>query len=210
MSPTVIITAIAVARNTDLVVVGSSATLTATATYSNGTSAAITPTWSSDAVGSFTVNAAGAALAVGPGVANITAESQSVRGSTALRAVPRFEGTWQGRWQHVAFSGSGCGGLIVGDTSALGLTLTRTRDSAAGTLNLAGVMMTVSGTIAVDGTLRLSGERLPGPDQSVSDWQSTLSGDAMAGSFSWNLLRGIPPAISCRISDNLLGVVRMN
>ena len=66
------ITNIVVNASATTLTVGATATVTATATYSDGTSAEVTPTWTSSAEGVATVSASGTVTAVAAGTATMT------------------------------------------------------------------------------------------------------------------------------------------
>ncbi len=67
------VTSVAVSASTTSLKVGATATATATVTYSDRTSAAVTPTWSSSNAGVATVSSSGTVTAVAAGKATITA-----------------------------------------------------------------------------------------------------------------------------------------
>jgi hypothetical protein len=214
--PSSTISSITVSASNDMWLVGTSTTLTATALRADGSDVAVTaPAWSSDTPGVFTIDQSGVARAIAPGIATLSVDFQGRRGSKQMRVVPNVSGTWQGQWRHTAFTpvaGPGCGSLILGSMSVVNLSLTQSRDTATGTLNLAGVIMNVSGTIAANGTLAIAGQR-DADRQSVSDWASTVSSDTMTGTFNWNItyfLGFSNPTfeVACRILDTLVGVAR--
>jgi hypothetical protein len=215
-NPSSTVASITVSASNDMVLVGAATTMTATAVDANGNSVTMTaPSWSSDAPAVFTIDQSGAARAVAPGIATLSVDFQGRRGSKQMRVVPNVAGSWQGQWRHTSFTtvaGPGCGQLILGSMSVLNLSLTQNRDTAAGTLNLAGVVMNVSGTIATNGTLTIAGQR-DADRQSVSDWATTVSSETMAGTFNWNttyFLGFSNPIfeVACRILDTLVGVTR--
>jgi hypothetical protein len=212
-TPTVTPTAIALSASSDLMLVGATQTFTASVSFSDGTTRAGSVTWSTDNTAIARVSASGVVEGIGPGIATIAAESQGVRGTKTVRVVPVFSGGWAGRWQHVSCVDvmlppgfSRCASYIMGDSSALALTLAQDRDAVQGTLNLSGVLMIVSGTIAVDGTLSMSGER-PNTGDYVSSWRSTVVGTSMEGTFDWGYTSPLDQS-GHRLSDRLLNVVR--
>jgi len=83
---TTTVTSLSITASTTTLNVGDTATVTATAAYSNGTSAVITPTWTSDNPAVLTVTASGTVTAVAGGTATVTATA-SGRGATALFTV---------------------------------------------------------------------------------------------------------------------------
>jgi hypothetical protein len=172
--------------------IGASETFSATATYANGTTAAVpAPLWSSGNLAILTVATNGQVAAVGPGETAITAEVEGVRGSKTVRAVPRFEGSWQGCWRHLTCTSvpaggfNFCGGITIGDVGGATLIVSQERDAVSGTLNLSGVFMNVGGPIALDGTLSVSGSR-PGSNDAVRDWNSRINGSSLEGTFTWS------------------------
>ena len=71
-TPTPTVTGVSVSASATSLEVGATATVTATATYSDGTSAEVTPTWTSSAEGVATVSASGTVTAVAAGTATMT------------------------------------------------------------------------------------------------------------------------------------------
>jgi hypothetical protein len=154
--------------------------------------------------------------AIAAGATAIYAESQGVRGFKVLRAVPRVGGTWQGCWRHLTCtpdppgSFNRCNGIIIGDQSVLTLTVAQDRDGVQGTLNYSGVLMDVSGSIAVDGALSVTGSRA-NSIESVSDWKSTISGSSMEGTFTYRAAQTPGSSVSgLAINDQLVNMARFD
>ena len=132
---------------------------------------------------------------------------------TPVVVIPVYGGTWTGRWQHTSCTSldvefDWCNGITIGDSSGLTLTLTQAGNvgtTVSGTLNLSGVIMQVTGTIASDGSLSMTGSR--GTDQAIENWKSTSTGSGMEGTFDWMQL-GTNGKPTRRISDRLLNVTR--
>ena len=68
--------------------VGATTTVTATATYSDGTSAEVTPTWSSNDESVATVSDSGTVTAVAPGSATITGTFNEQSGTVSFTVIP--------------------------------------------------------------------------------------------------------------------------
>ncbi len=81
-TPTV--TGVSVSASATSLEVGATATVTATATYSDGTSAEVTPTWTSSAEGVATVSASGTVTAVAAGTAIITGTFDGQSGTVGI------------------------------------------------------------------------------------------------------------------------------
>jgi len=208
---------ITVASAADLVLIGSALSFQAIAAYSDGTTTVVSPSWSSDAPSVMTIDqGTGTARAVGSGQATISADLQGRHASKVIRSIPDFAGTFNGQLQHTAVApgrSPGCAGA-VGSTSALELSLVQSGDTVQGSLTLAGVAIDVKGSIAVDGTLSLSGERWRYPQydrDSIADWRTSLTGDALTGTYTWTTdhddnTKGLQ--LVCRSSDTLVNVVK--
>ena len=78
------ITSLSVSIPATTLTVGATATVTARATYSDGTSAEVTPTWTSSAEGVATVSASGTVTAVAAGTATITGTFDGQSGTVGI------------------------------------------------------------------------------------------------------------------------------
>ena len=78
------ITSLSVSIPATTLTVGATATVTATATYSDGTSAEVAPTWTSSAEGVATVSASGTVTAVVAGTATITGTFDGQSGTVGI------------------------------------------------------------------------------------------------------------------------------
>ena len=148
---------------TDLILVGSSDTFTAL----SETGAALEGMWGTDAPTVAAVEAyTGRVTAVGTGTATIFVDAKGIRATKSIRTLPNFSGTWAGMYEETACEASGdFVALRVCPTSeydfAIGqmkMTLTQTRDSVSGEVNLrGGTASDVSGNISPEGTLTFTG-----------------------------------------------------
>lgn len=124
------------------------------------------------------------------GTTSITAQHSGLTASRGLRVVPDYQGTWNGRAFVRACSHSGgfeatdfCGILGTGDVDYFRLVLTQQAAAVSGTFDLGGFIGTISGTIATNGTLTITGSyttTVEGvPFQiAVTEWQSDSTDNA--------------------------------
>lgn len=183
----------------DAVRFGFFANFTAQAASSNGTSAAVTPTWSSSNTAVATVAANGDVTGVSNGVATITATHQGVSGSKGVRIVSNFGVNWTGTYrltkcdQSVSFAGwcAAVGG--VGAVLPFSLALTQggtTRDVMSGTFSLGSIAGDTTGNVTGDGRLILGGtftNNISGVVfvVTIGGWDTRLSGaTGMTGVWS--------------------------
>jgi hypothetical protein len=103
-SPTLTSIAIALA---EFVFLGGSEQATATGMLSNGTSQAVTGTWSTDNPDVATVDANGRVTALRSGRVTVLFQSQGLTGSRATRVVPNYEGAWIGTYRLTSCTESG-------------------------------------------------------------------------------------------------------
>ena len=149
----------------DVVLVGTNATATATATLSNGQTQPVTSGFSSDAASVATVTGAGVVTGVSNGEATITAASGGVQGTKRIRVAPNYEGTWQGTQVITSCAATGVfagvceeEGGIIGDSFPVGMKTRHPTD-----LNVSGEFTieefqfpTFTTGIEGDGTIRFS------------------------------------------------------
>lgn len=176
------------------ILLGQSIALTAMATFTDGSSRTIEPSWSSDNAAALEVSTAGRVQAIGAGVGVITARFQDRVASLSLRALPDYSGTWSVQWRTTTCDapprwGAGfcnISGLLVGR-----LVLARAEaDRLVGTWdNGVSWSGTVSGAVSVDGVLSVTG-RISSPrgaftfHSDLLDWRSSLSQSlGMAGAY---------------------------
>ena len=80
----------------DVVLMGTTAPATATATMSNGQTQTVTATWRSDAAGVATVTSSGLVSGVANGDAAIVAAFSGREGTKRIRVAPNYDGRWRG------------------------------------------------------------------------------------------------------------------
>jgi hypothetical protein len=90
------VTNISVSGSTTSLKVGEVVTVTATATYSDGTSAAISPTWTSSDTSVATVSTVGTVTALAAGTATVTAIEEGASGTVAITVDAPTPATWRG------------------------------------------------------------------------------------------------------------------
>ncbi|MGE3274966.1 MAG: Ig-like domain-containing protein [Vicinamibacterales bacterium] len=191
-SPTA--TALTISSASNLVLVGSSASLTATVAFSDGTTRQVTATWTSDNAAVATVDGSGRVTATGAGLATITASAEGRSGTLVIRGLPDFAGNWRVQVRELSCDVPprwGAGFCNVSGLVTMTVLLTRADgDRVVGTVdNGIGWTGAVSGQVSLDGTLSLSG-RLSSVRPTVtfhsdySDWQTRLSPTVgMTGTF---------------------------
>ncbi len=142
---------------------------TATASLSNGTSQAVTPSWSSSNTGVATVDANGRLSGLSHGSMALAASYQGMNASKNVSVVSNFGGSWVGTYVIRACDQAGvfasarwCQGLGgVGSILPVTLTLSQTgsdRTQVTGSLALGdGVAGNISGNVTGDGRLILGG-----------------------------------------------------
>jgi hypothetical protein len=91
----------------DALQTGLSTTYTATATLSDSTMRAVTPTWTSSNTGVASVDSAGRLVGLAHGSTNLTASHEGRSTSKTVQVVNNFEGTWDGRYVIRACDDSG-------------------------------------------------------------------------------------------------------
>ena len=178
-------TSLSISPATDLLKLKSSESFTATAASSSG-STTVSPTWRSDNQSVVTIDTAGRATAVGSGTATIIAEHQGLTATRLLRVVPDYQGNWRGQARLLACEATGdwggaCDGMGVGELDTLTLFATQQNTGVSGALDVGGIAGNVSGTIAMDGSLSLTGTfTIPVEgllmEIAVNEWQ-TMSTD---------------------------------
>lgn len=162
--PSVTVTSITVTSLSTMLKVGQTETFTATANMSNGTTQAATGTWSSNNSGVATVNAAGLVNIMGSGNATITMSYSGKTGSKNIRGLPDYQGTYiSGTYTIASCSCSGdftgaCDELPNGTVMPIEMNLMQTTDMVSGTIFLGSLTATMSGQIAADGELVMTGQ----------------------------------------------------
>ncbi|HUQ88283.1 MAG TPA: Ig-like domain-containing protein [Vicinamibacterales bacterium] len=189
---------------------GLSSDYTATVTLSNGTTQAVTPTWSSGNSSVATVDGNGRVSAQSPGQATLTAAYQGASTTKNVSVVANFAGQWSGRYAMKACDQSGvftaigyCQGLgPVGSTGPITLSLTQggnDQSDLSGTIAFGALAGGVSGNVTADGRMVIGGSFnvvASGVTFSfrVGGWESRLTGPStMTGRWADNLTAvGIP------------------
>ncbi len=102
-------------------------------------------------------------------------------------ATPSFAGTWagMGRLQQCTGTPVPCPPGSVGSQAPMELTLTQTGTTVSGTWTINGAepRVPVTGSIAADGSLNLSGRS--SPEATVDASRLTVAGTAMAGTITY-------------------------
>lgn len=183
----------------------SSSSYTTTATLSNGTTQAVTPTWSSSNTGVATINANGLLSGTGHGSTTVTANHQGQTASKTVAVVNNYGGSWKGTWVIRACDQSGvfreetwCQDLGgAGATLPIQISVSQTgtgltQISALVTIDI-GLAGTVPGTVTPDGRLNLGGSFNVVVDGvtfrfDISAWDTNLvSAGQMAGRWVLNV-----------------------
>ena len=82
----------------DAVLTGRDTSYTVTATLSDGTTRAVTPTWTSSNTGVASVDSAGRLVGITHGSTILTASHEGRSASKTVQVVNNYEGTWDGRF----------------------------------------------------------------------------------------------------------------
>ena len=202
---------------TSLLKVGGSETFSAFAVFPDGSGQSVAAQWSIDQSAVATVQSTGVLMAVGAGMATITATYRERSASRSLRVIPDYAGTWEGTVTVVECV-DGDPGLctpapcclpvyVPGRTCALEAILAYRDEQVTGfitNLTVGPVGVPSSGTIDLDGTLTLNGilrqSDSLGSFETRIDWKTTIdSTGAMRGNFletrpSFTNNRTTPPA----------------
>jgi hypothetical protein len=179
----------------DLIMLAATQPVTATASFSDGSSSGVTPTWSVSPAQVATVSG-GTITATAAGEATITADYQGARATRQIRVLPNFAGQWTGRFRIASctdaldFRGV-CDGEDLTTFYRIAAALTQNVSDVSGTVSTYEDAPThVNGTISVDGTLNLSGPlsySIGGIafEERIADWRTTTANNqTMAGTFS--------------------------
>jgi hypothetical protein len=204
-SPTV---ANLVISGVDAVRTGLFANYTATATLSDGTTRAVTPTWTSSNTGAASVDSAGRLVGVAHGSTNLTASHDGRSASKVVQVVNNYEGAWEGQYVVRACTDSGdltnrdggwCRGGPgrVGNVGSIRLALSQTGGNLS---DISGTVVgideggNITGMVLADGRLSLVGGPVNTWDWEgtvilatwrIPAWETSLSGpSAMTGRWS--------------------------
>jgi hypothetical protein len=195
----------------DAIRTGLFADFTATATLSDGTMRAVTPTWTSSNTGVASVDSAGRLVGVAHGSTNLTASYEGRSVSKIVQVVNNYEGTWAGTYVVTACNDSGiyrdgvygppytdvawCQAFNrVGSVHAISLTLSQSGSNESVIRGNDGVL---TGVVTADGRLNLSGTSNLLDDEGeivlatlhIGAWDTTLTPPGvMAGSWAEDLV----------------------
>jgi hypothetical protein len=174
--------------------VGNSERITATATYSDGSVTAASPTYTSSNTSIATVDGDGNVRAVAAGVATISATFSGATTNLSVRSIPDFAGRWSGQYRFTSCAApprwgeSYCDG-VIGPSYPIVLNLVTTGSRVVGSFQLGNVTGTADGVVAEDGTLRLNGTfAVLAANVTYSfelqNWQSQMTGNSMTGRWA--------------------------
>ena len=219
----------------DAVRTGLSTNYTVTATLSDGTTRAVTPTWTSSNPGVASVDSAGRLVGLAHGATNLTASHESRSESKTVQVVSNYEGSWVGRYVISACDDSGdlrdrdggwCRGPgRVGSVYPISLTLSQTgsnQSEVRGTLTLPKsvtfteleqpyVSVDVTGVVTADGRLNLGGTLTTETPYCFPSPYRKFSGPScglarlQVGAWDTNL--GGPSVMMGRWSQNLVALI---
>jgi hypothetical protein len=110
-------------------------------------------------------------------------------GSPTAPGAEDFQGVWQGQWQRTSCSetggATGVACNVTPTTGALRLTLTQTGSTVQGNVEVASFIISASGSVSAGGSLTLTGSaHLQSATQTLSNWNTTRSGNSMNGAFT--------------------------
>lgn len=173
----------------DVVLVGTTAQASATATMSNGQVQPVTSGFRSDATGVATVTGAGLVTGVANGSATIIATSNGRDGAKRIRVAPNYDGRWQGLQTLTACNATGdFGGIcdeedgIIGAQFLIDLTARHPGElSVSGEFSLEGLQFpTFTAPVEEDGTLRFSSTTVVDGIRAEVSWQMNSNQDGRA------------------------------
>jgi hypothetical protein len=182
------------------VMIGAPVQAGAAALMSDGTMATTGFTFSVDAAPVATVNATGLVTGVAAGSVTLTAGLRGKSASQTLRVVPDVHGTWTGTYTMDTCTATGS--LSCGAQSSLGaffvpgvqpmtLTISQREDAIIAFVDGLQFILTINGTLAVDGSMSLSGMTSPPPglptvgQLSIQGWRSVVMSGALVGRFTF-------------------------
>lgn len=214
--PSPSVTSIAISPGTDMLKIKGTENYVATAAYSNGTTATVTPTWRSDNPAVLTIEGGGRATANASGTATIIAEHEGRSGTKLVRVVPDYGGSWRGYMSLRNCQGdgawaAGCAEIAPGDLDTISMAVTQQGAGITATLDLGGFAGPVTGSIAMDGALSVTGtysttmDGFP-IDIAVVEWQTMSTDNArMTGRASFTMRSSVAPG-QARLDFDLLNV----
>lgn len=159
--PAVTATGLAVSATARVLLTGRTARLSATATLSDGTTRAVTPTWSSGASSIVLVDSSGTVTAIGTGSATITATAEGRTATVDVRGIPDWSGNWLAEYDHVTCTVPprwGASYCNVFNPQSVDIRIQHgTDDALSATVDRFGWTGTFSGRINVNGSVTLAG-----------------------------------------------------
>jgi hypothetical protein len=176
--------------------IGHPARLTAQAAYSDGSTRIVAAQWSAAPVEIATVDSTGTLTLLKTGTTAITASFDGRTATKSLRVLPDYGGTWDGSAQVVACTSRLQESCPTWDTGVrrISLWVDQTEDRIHAFLYISQDReLFVDGSVATDGAMILSGERVE-PDFSgpyvairIGEWRTTIDpAGALTGGFtSW-------------------------
>jgi len=198
-SPTKTVRSIAITPATSTVPIGGSETYGMTATYSDGSTAVVTGTWTSDALSVLTIDNSGKAQGISSGLATITALHQGVSKTLLIQVTPDYQGTWDGDYSvtHCQETGDwrdaelchGADSFAVGDLLPIKLTITQSGRQLTGQMGLGDIQGTLSLTIEDGGSATGTGSLTFTAEgftvtTAVNSLRLRPEGERMTGSFT--------------------------
>ncbi len=194
-APVVTSTGVSLSSAKDLILIGELQQLTATATFSDGTSRVVTGAWTSDATGVATVSPAGEIRGASAGEATVTVDFEGRRASHRLRVVPDFSGRWEGAYREVACEATIDWRGVCDDPDTntrwfMAIDFSQDRAQVSGAVQpYSDATIPTTGQVALSGTLSQAGtlpvtDGIGVLDLDIIDW-STVSTDNrnMTGGF---------------------------
>ena len=174
--------------------IGNVETITATATYTDGSVSTASPTYTSSNTSIATVDSDGTVRAVAGGVTTVAATFSGATANLSVRSIPNFEGRWSGQYRFTSCTAPPRWGALycsqlVGPLYSIVLNLTATGSRVVGSFQLGNAIGSVNGSVADDGTLRLNSTyaALVGNltySFEFQNWQTRTTGNSMTGGWA--------------------------
>lgn len=190
-----VVIGLSITNSISTLLIGQTGTLSATSSYSDGSTRSILPAWTSGNSSVVSVDGNGRLTAVGAGSVTITATAEGRSATTQVRGLPDFSGNWSVQWRQTTCDVPprwGAGFCNISGLYTAKVNLQRSGvDGIVGSYdNGIGWIGTVSGQVATNGTLSLTG-RLDSPRRTATfysnfvSWNAQLtSGLGFTGTFS--------------------------
>jgi hypothetical protein len=162
--------------------IGQTVQATATATLSDGTTAAVTSGFGGDTLTVASVSASGSILGLRTGAITVWADYQGVRGTKLLTVLPNYGGTFTGSYMLSGCQQTGdfatvnfCGSVPIGNLAPISLGNTQSADlqTVTGSFMLGSVSGSGTGLVAPDGSFSYSGSIVQDTlHVNLQNWQS--------------------------------------